>query len=142
MLLSIDGTFLVQMINFILFWVLLTYLFIGPTRRAIERRHRYVAELYQEGDGLTAKAAELQAEADRILGEARRRTQEALRGAAAQAADATHAIERSASEEAAAAIQLAHATVASERASALDKQQGFVRELARTMVERATSVTG
>src|SRR5579863_37213 len=113
MLLSIDGTLLVQILNFIVFGVLLNYLFIAPTRRAIERRQQYVTELYREGDELSARAAELQAEADRILGDARRRTQEAMRAASAQAADATHVIERSASEEAAATIQVAHATVAS-----------------------------
>jgi F-type H+-transporting ATPase subunit b len=138
MLLTIDGTFLAQILNFILFWVLLNYLFIRPTQRAIEKRRGYVQGLYHEGDDFAAKAASLQAQADVILHEARRQTDEAMRAAAASASDEVHAIERKASDEAAATVQLAHATVASERRQALEKQQAFVTELAHSMVARAT----
>jgi F-type H+-transporting ATPase subunit b len=142
MLLSIDGTFLVQILNFIVFWILLNWLFIAPTRRAIEERRRFVTNLYREGDELSAEAAAVQADADRILGEARKRTDETMRAASAQAAEQTHAIERRASDEATATVALAHATVASERAAALERQQHFVGELARSMVERATQAVG
>lgn len=138
MLLTIDGTFLAQILNFIVFWVLLNYLFIAPTRRAIEERRAYVAGLYKEGDGFERQAASLQAQADAILHEARRQTDESMRAAAASAADEVHAIERKAADEAAATVQLAHATVASERRLALEKQQAFVTELAQSMVARAT----
>jgi F-type H+-transporting ATPase subunit b len=142
MLLSIDGTFLVQILNFIVFWILLNWLFIAPTRRAIEERRHYVTNLYREGDELTAEAAAVQADADRILSEARKRTDETMRAAAARASGDTHAIERQAGEEATATVALAHATVASERAAALERQQQFVSELARSMVERATQAVG
>ena len=138
MLLSIDGTFFVQILNFILFWVLLNYFFIAPTRRAIEQRQKYIADLYREGDELAAKAVAARAQADVNLGEARRKTEEAMRAAAAHAVDEAHIIERKAAEEAAASIALAHATVAAERRQALEKQQAFVTDLARSMVERAT----
>ena len=142
MLLSIDGTFIVQILNFIVFWVLLNWLFIAPTRRAIEERRHFVANLYREGDELTAEASAVQADAARILAEARKRTDESMRAASAKAADQTHAIERQASEEATATVALAHATVASERVAALERQQQFVGELARSMVERATQAVG
>lgn len=138
MLLSIDGTFLVQILNFIVFWLALNYFFIGPTRRAIEERRRYVEGLYHEGDKLQKQAASLQSEADGILAAARRRTDEAMRAAAETASGIRHDIERTATEEATASVQLAHATVASELASARNKQQAFVGELARSMVARAT----
>ena len=137
-MLSIDGTFLVQILNFIVFWILLNWLFIRPTRRAIEARRQYVAKLYDDADAFGRQATALQAEADGILGAARRQTDEMMRQASAQASQATHEIERGASEEAAATVQLAHATVASERSQALSKQQSFVQELARSMVEKAT----
>src|SRR5579864_5248273 len=104
MLLSIDGTFIFQILNFIVFWVLLNYFFIAPTRRAIEERQKFVANLYREGDQLQAQGAALQAQANAILNEARRTTEEAMRAAAAQAADEIHLIERKAAEEAAASI--------------------------------------
>jgi F-type H+-transporting ATPase subunit b len=137
MLLSIDGTFLVQILNFILFGVLLNYLFIAPTRRAIEARQQHIATLYKEGDAFAAQAKDLQAQADAILDTARRQVDEAMRAAAARASDEAHAIERKASEGAAASVAVAHATVASERAQALAKQGPFVEELARGMAERA-----
>ncbi|MBC5805264.1 MAG: hypothetical protein DLM53_02355 [Candidatus Eremiobacter antarcticus] len=140
MLLSIDGTFLIQIANFILFWVLLNYLFVAPTRRAIEARQRYVSGLYSEAADFAAQAAALRAQAEDILNVARRETQERMRAAAAQASEEAHGIEQQALNEAAATVQLAHGTVAAERAEALAKQQRFVVELARSMVERATAV--
>jgi F-type H+-transporting ATPase subunit b len=138
MLLSIDGTFLVQVLNFILFWVLLNYLFIRPVRRSIDARQQYIAQLYRQADDLAAQAAQARAQAQAILDAARRQTQETMRRAAAEAAAQAHEIERRAAEEAAAAVQLAHATVAAERVAAREKQQAFVEELARSMVRRAT----
>jgi F-type H+-transporting ATPase subunit b len=137
MLLSIDGTFLVQILNLIVFWVLLNFVFIAPTRRAIEARMRYIEGLQTKSDEAVVKAREQDAEAEAILAEARRAVDEAMRAAAARASGEAHAIERAASEEAAASVALAHATVASERTQALVKQGPFVEELAQSMAERA-----
>lgn len=140
MLLAIDGTFLIQIANFVLFWVLLNYLFITPTRRAIEARQRYIAGLHREAADFAAQAAALRKQSEETLNGARRETLERMAAAAAQASKEAHEIEQRALNEAAATVQLAHATVAAERADALAKQQQFVSELARSMVERATAV--
>jgi F-type H+-transporting ATPase subunit b len=140
MLLSIDGTFFVQILNFVAFWVLLNFLFIVPTRRSIEERQRMIAGQYAESQASRKRAADLQAQADSILDLARRRTEELLRDAAAQAAEQSHGIERQATLAAASSVQLAHATVASERALAVAKQAPFVAELAKAMAARATEV--
>src|SRR5580704_16764864 len=116
MLLSIDGTFLAQMLNFVLFWVLLNFVFIAPTRRAIEERMSLIAGQHKEAQALRARAAALKAEADAAIDAARLRTEEIMREAAARAALETRDIERKAAEEAAASVAFAHATVASERA--------------------------
>ena len=142
MLLSLDGTFLVQILNFVVFWVLLNYLFIAPTRRVIEERQRLIAGRRREAEELRAQAAGLRGQAATILDEARKRTDEIMRDAAARASTDTHDIERRAAEEAAATVALAHATVASERAQAHEKQGPFVAELARTMVDRALDFGG
>lgn len=137
MLLSLDGTLVVQILNFVAFWVLLNYFFIAPTRRAIEARLRHIAEQHREGDELAARAKQLRAQADETLGQARRKTEEIIRAAATQAADETKATENEALEEANAIVQLAHATVATERAQAVATQGPFVNELARSMVDKA-----
>src|SRR5689334_16020715 len=125
MLLSIDGTFLIQILNFAAFWILLNVLFIAPTRRAIEERQRLLAQQHREAEEFRAKGAALDAQAAALLDEARRKTDEVIRAAAAQASSETSAIEKKAAEEAAAAVALAHANVASERAQASAKQAGF-----------------
>jgi F-type H+-transporting ATPase subunit b len=131
MLLTIDGTFLVQILNFVVFWVLLNYVFIAPTRRAIEERLRLIAATQRESRELRERAAALQAEANALIDAARRR-----------AAAESHDMERKASDEAAASVALAHAAVASERAHATEKQGSLVQELARAMVNRAVEMEG
>jgi F-type H+-transporting ATPase subunit b len=140
MLLSLDGTFLVQILNFVVFWMLLNVLFIAPTRRAIETRQRFIETQYREADEFSARARALQAQAEAIIDEARRKTEEAMRAAAAEGAEESRAIERKALEEVAATIALAHATVANERAEAVAKQGPFVEELAQSMVDQALRV--
>jgi F-type H+-transporting ATPase subunit b len=142
MLLSIDGTFLVQILNFVVFWVLLNYVFIAPTRRAIEERMRVIAGQNREAEALRTQATALKMEADTLIDAARRRTEEIMREAAARAAVETHDIEHSAAEEAAASVAHAHTSVASERAQATQKQGPFVEELARAMVKRAVDLGG
>ncbi|HKW44907.1 MAG TPA: ATP synthase F0 subunit B [Candidatus Eremiobacteraceae bacterium] len=142
MLLSIDGTFLVQILNFVVFWVLLNFVFIAPTRRAIEGRLRLIALQQREAQELRERAAALKAEADSLIDAARRRTDEIMREAAARASAEVHEIERNAGEQAAASIALAHAAVASERAIALEKQGPLVQELGRAMASRAVGLEG
>jgi F-type H+-transporting ATPase subunit b len=137
MLLSIDGTFIIQILNFVVFGVLLNIVFIAPTRRAIEERMRVIAEQQREARAFREQADALKAEADAVIDAARRRTDEIMREAAARAATVAHEIERKASDEAAAHVALAHASVASERALATEKQGPLVDDLARAMVSRA-----
>ena len=142
MLLSIDGTFLAQMLNFVVFWLLLNFVFIAPTRRAIEERMRLIDEQHREAQTLRARAAALKAEADALFDASRRRTAEIMREAAACAAADAHEIERKSNDDAAASVTLAHATVASERAQAAEKQGILVDDLARAMVKRAVGLEG
>ncbi len=94
--------------------------------------------MHSAADAFAARAAALQADADALLSEARRKTDELMRAASGRASDESHAIERDAANEAAAQVQLAHATVAAERSQAVQQQEVFVHELARTMLQRAS----
>jgi F-type H+-transporting ATPase subunit b len=140
MLLSIDGTFLLQILNFVVFWTLLNYVFIRPTRRAIEARQRAIDEVNRAAEEMRKRAEALKAQAESLLDGARRRSDELLRAGAARAADEADAISRGAVGDAAASVQLAHATVAAERAAAVAKQGPLVAELARAMVAKATDL--
>ena len=142
MLLSIDGTFLVQILNFVVFWILLNFVFIVPTRRAIEERMRVIADQQRSARAFREQADALKTQADAVIDAARRRTDEVMREAAARAAAEAHEIERKASDEAAAHVALAHASVASEKARVTEKQGPLVEELARAMVSRAVDFEG
>jgi F0F1-type ATP synthase membrane subunit b/b' len=138
MLLSLDGTFLVQMANFVVFWILLNVLFIGPTRRVIQARQEKIAALNRETHALTEAAAAEDRRAQSVLDDASRRSREIIRLGQEESAGQALEIERRSLEEAAATVQVAHATVAAERRAALEKQQPFIAELARAMLVRAT----
>ena len=137
MLLTLDGTFFAQILNFVVFWMLLNWLFIAPTRRAIEARQRAIAKFHADAEAARAQARGLEAEAAGLLDAARRRTDEIMREGAAKAAASAKEIERLAAEEAAATVALAQAKVATERSDAAAKQGVFVNELARSMAQRA-----
>lgn len=137
MLLQPDGTLIVQILNFAVFWVLLNWLFIAPTRRAIVERQRVIAKLHADAEAARARAAAFDAEGAALLDDARRRTDEIMRDGAAKAAMSAKEIERRAIEEAAATVALAQAKVSTERADAAAKQDVFIGELARTMAQRA-----
>lgn len=141
MLLSFDGTLIVQILNFVVFWALLNYLFIAPTRRKIETRMRYIDQQYDECDRLTAEAQAINSQAEELLMQARRDTERTMRAAATHAAREVKALESKTAEEANAIVQLAVATVASERALAAADAAPFVESLAREMVDRAVGLT-
>ena len=142
MLLSIDGTFIVQMLNFVVFGVLLNIVFIAPTRRAIEERMRVIAEQQREARAFREQAAAVKVESDAVIDSGRRRTDEIMREAAARAAAEAHEIERKASDQAAASVAVAHASVALERARATAKQGPLVEDLARAMVSLVVDLDG
>lgn len=142
MLLSLDGTFFIQILNFVVFWMLLNWLFIAPTKRAIEERQRQIALRYEEGKASRVHADALRAEATATLDEARRRTGELVRDASTRAAAEVDEIEGRAATEAAATVQLAHATVAAERSDAVAKQGPFIADLSRAMADRALELDG
>ena len=142
MLLTLDGTFLIQMLNFVVFWLLLNWLFIAPTRRAIEERMRVIAKLHADADDARARAKAAGSQGTALLDEARKRTDELMRNGAARASASAREIERRAVEEAAATVAIAQAKVAAERAEAVSKQGVFVGELAHSMVRRALGAEG
>jgi len=138
MLIVPDGTIFIQILNFVVFWALLNYLFIRPTQKAIMERQRHIAEAHGEADALTAQAAQLQAEAEAIRAQAARRAQELLRKAAAEAAAQVKTIERETENTAAQIVAAARSAVEKERSVIVAAQQPFIAELARQMADRAT----
>ena len=70
--LSIDGTLVVQLINFAIFFAVLSVVFLRPVATAIARRREYINSLVSDYDRYQANAHDLRAEADGIRAAARR----------------------------------------------------------------------
>jgi F-type H+-transporting ATPase subunit b len=136
-MLSLDGTLIVQLVNFIVFLVVLNEIFMKPVGAAIARRRAYIDGLMNDMEQLQRDAKELlgQAEARRLA--ARREADEAIaraRVAAAQEADALIAAAQSRAGE---MTKQAHAEVAREIASARSQEGRVVGVLANEMLNRA-----
>ena len=137
MLLSLDGTLVVQLVNFVIFLAILNAIFLKPVGAAIAKRRAYI-------DGVAADIEKFEAERKTLASEA-----DEARAAARRAADAVIGQARSAAQGEAAEIVADHqvqanaivaeaqATVALEIAQARLGERDVVESLARTMLERA-----
>jgi F-type H+-transporting ATPase subunit b len=137
MLLSLDGTLVVQLVNFIVFLVILNAIFLKPVGSAIAKRRAYI-------DGVGADIFQFEADLKSLRLQA-----DEKRSAARRAADATVGESRATAQVEAASIVAEHqvqagviiaeaqATVALEFATARIAEADVVESLAREMLERA-----
>jgi F-type H+-transporting ATPase subunit b len=126
--LSVDGTLVVQLLNFAIFFALLNVVFLRPVASAIGRRRQYINSLVSDYDTYQAQAKSLRAEAESIRASARR--------------DAEH---RVAAERAAASNQAAElATDYAQRARSIveSAQEAARRELAEARAGESQAVRG
>jgi F-type H+-transporting ATPase subunit b len=136
-LLSLDGTLWVQLINFLIFLLVLNAIFLRPVGAAIAKRRAYI-------DGVSADIVQYEADIKSLETQAEER-----RAAARRESDAAAAVVRAAAQNeaatitaeytarAAAIIDEAHATVARELAAARQTDEQIVASLADTLLERA-----
>ena len=137
MLLSLDGTLIVQLVNFIVFLVILNAIFLKPVGSAIAKRRAYI-------DGVGADIVQFEADLKSLRLQA-----DEKRSAARRAADATVGESRANAQAEAASIVSEHqvqasviiaeaqATVGLEFAAARTTEADVVESLAREMLERA-----
>ena len=137
MLLSLDGTLVVQLVNFIIFLVILNAIFLRPVGAAIAARRAYIdkvgadiAQFEYDLKSLSVQAGDRRSaarrRADQIVGEAR---------AAAQAEAAQIIAEHQI--EASVILAEAQATAGLEVAQARMSSAAAIEALAREMLERA-----
>src|SRR5580693_3527803 len=89
--LSIDGTLVVQLINFAIFFAVLNVVFLRPVAAAIARRREYINSLMSDYERYQVEAGTLRAEAENVRFAARREAEH--RVAAARAAGSNEAAE-------------------------------------------------
>ncbi len=136
MFLSIDGTFVVQIIDFLIFLVLMNVWFFRPVQAALAKRRAYVNGVTAEYDAATRDAKALREQAEAKRAQARREAEEIAGRERSQAIAEAAGIAASFSSRAQGIVDTAHAQVASEVAQARAQEGKLVRELADMMLER------
>ena len=136
MFLKLDGTFIVQLINFAIFFALLNVVFLKPVGNAIRKRREYINSLVAHYDMYREQAADLEAQAEATRAAARREAEAVLAKTRAEASNESASISEDYSRRANELIEQAHHTADSELDAARERSRSTVRELAEMMVER------
>ncbi|HXP94380.1 MAG TPA: ATP synthase F0 subunit B [Candidatus Binatia bacterium] len=137
MLFSIDGTFIVQLINFAIFFAVVNAIFIKPVGEAIAERRNYIDSLTADYDGYAELIAKMEAQAEAQRAAARRDADVLLTAARAAIAREVDAIGADYAGRTARIVEQAHATVEHEVTRARSSEDRLVGELADDMLERA-----
>jgi F-type H+-transporting ATPase subunit b len=134
--LSIDGTLVVQLINFAIFFAVLTVVFLRPVAAAIARRRAYINSLVSDYDRYQSDAHELRAQAEAIRAAARREAEQ--RVAAARAHASNESAERSAdyARRAHAIVEEAQRTANEELDAARAGERDAMDRVAQFMLDR------
>lgn len=142
MFLQLDGTFLVQLANFAIFFALLSVLFLKPVGQAIRKRRDYMNGLVRDYDAYQAEANALRANAERVRADARREAELKLSKSRAEASNQTAELAADYSARVQSTIEDAQQKAAAVLQAARAGEERLVAQLADTMVERATSEVG
>jgi F-type H+-transporting ATPase subunit b len=137
MLLSLDGTLVVQLVNFVVFLLILNAIFLKPVGGAIARRRAYINGVASDIEQFEADIRALQAQAEEQRAIARREAEATIVAARAAAQAEAAAIVGDHQIQASALVAEAQATVALEAVTARAQEESIVASLARTMLERA-----
>jgi F-type H+-transporting ATPase subunit b len=136
-MLSLDGTLLVQLVNFIVFLAILNVVFFKPVGAAIARRRAYIDGVKHDIETLQREAKTFRGQAEEHRSAARREADEAIARARAEAGREADAIVGAAQQRAAEITAAAHAEVAVEVDGARRDERRIVDALAADMVDRA-----
>lgn len=134
--LSVDGTLVIQLINFAIFFAVLNVVFLKPVGRAIAKRREYINSLVSDYDRYQAEARNLRAEAEAIRVAARRDAEHVVAVARAQASNEAAEASGRYARQAQAIVEEAQEKVRGELDAARDGESQAVRGLAQLMVER------
>jgi F0F1-type ATP synthase membrane subunit b/b' len=139
MFLQLDGTFVVQLINFAIFFALLNVVFLRPVSTAIRKRREYINSVTNDYDAYQAQAKSLREQAESVRSGARREAEAALVQARAAASNSAAEIATAYNAKVQATMEHATQTVAGEIQAARAEEPALVKQLADLMVDRTVS---
>jgi F-type H+-transporting ATPase subunit b len=137
MLLSLDGTLVVQLVNFVIFLVILNAIFLKPVGSAIAKRRAYIDGVAADIERFDGERRTLGNEAATVRADARRAAEATIAAARAKAQAEAAEILADHQTRATGIIADAHVAVKLEIATARRTETEVVESLARTMLERA-----
>jgi F-type H+-transporting ATPase subunit b len=136
-MLTINGTLIVQLINFVIFLLILERIFLRPVGAAIGRRRAYIDSIAADVEAAGLELRRLATEAEARLAAARRAADETVANARAEAQREASLIVADHQAQAAGLMQQAQAAVALEELQARQNEREIVDGLARDMLARA-----
>jgi len=136
MFLSLDGTAIVQLINFAIFFALLNLVFLRPVGRAIVKRREYINGLVSDYDRYQQEARNLREEAEAVRTAARREAEHRVATARAQASNEAAEASAKYAQQAQQIVEEAERTAQAELDSARAGERDAVRRLANVMLDR------
>ena len=134
--LTVNGTLVVQLINFAIFFGLLYVVFLRPVAAAITRRRQYINSLVSDYDRYQAEAASLRAQAEEIRMAARRDAEARVASERARASNEAAEIATQYSQRAQQTVEDAQAKAREELEQARAGEPEAVRGLADLMLDR------
>ena len=136
MFLAPDGTIWVQLINFAIFFAVLSVVFLRPVSKAIKGRRAYINSLTSDYDKYQHDAKALRAEAESERASARRDAEATIAKARASAANEAAHLAADYNSKVQATVSAAHQTVDNELDAARANEGTIVRQLADMMLDR------
>jgi len=134
--LSVDGTLIVQLINFAIFFAVLNVVFLRPVAAAIRRRREYINSLVSDYDRYQAQARDLRAQAQSIRSDARRDAENRVAAVRAEASNETAELSSNYSRQAQAIVEAAQRKANEELEAARAGEGDAVRKVADFMLDR------
>jgi len=136
-MLELNGTLVVQIVNFVVFLAILNAVFSRPVGAAIAKRRAYIESLAGDFESLGADVKTLRGQAEERRSAARRKADEILTAARASASNEAAAIVGEATHKAQGLVDGAHRQVQTEVEAARAQEPALVAALASEMVARA-----
>ncbi len=137
MFLTLDGTALVQLINFAIFFAILNVVFLRPVGRAIRERRAFIDGVQSDFERYSQRTRDLRASAGARRLAARREAEAAVVKTRAEAEAQATDLEAAYAAQAAMLGAEARATVEAELAAARTREPELAGALAASLLDRA-----
>src|SRR5215469_12191387 len=134
MFLAPDGTIFVQLINFAIFFAVLSVVFLRPVSKAIKERRAYINSVTADYEKHQHDAATLRAQAETERANARRDAEATIASARASASNEAAHLTTDYNAKVQSTVNAARSTVDSEMEAARAQEGTIVRQLADMML--------